>query len=713
MSGSSETKKTKVAVLGGGVGAITAAFALTSPENPAHASYEVTLYQMGWRLGGKGASGRNARVHQRIEEHGLHIWMGWYHNAFRLIRDCYSELARRPGRPLATWQDAFKPHGLVTLMDLHRADWKRWNIVFPRTPDEPGGNYPSRRGQLTMLLGILRAARAVLKGNQANGTRFLRAVFGVPSVLGLLRTGLPRMLRLLLALSTDRRSTPRQCRSAREVADKYRSRLRHVALTGEFHEDDTLRRLTEMLDLVFTVVIGLIDEGVATGQRTFNALDALELRAFLRKHGADERTLECAFLRAYYNLALAYRDGDSHDPANEDAAAGVAINIMLRGSFGYRGSFMWEMQSGMGDTIFSPYYEVLRQRGVQFKFFHKVTSLEVSDDGQSIARVQLDRQVDVHGNDYNPLIDVNGLPCWPSVPRYEQLVRGEELRAHADGGVHALEVNDSDWAPSGRVMLESGVDYDTVILGIPAMALSICEPLAQRSARWRDMLAGIETVATQAFQLWLQPSVEQLSAQPEGEAVDPNAAGERAVLGAYAQPFHTWTDFSHLAKSEDWPDAIRPQTIAYFTGTIPRALEPAARTATPAGNSDYVMGEATRWLAAHARTLWPAFASGGRELAWTQLVDPLNRRGEDRMDSQYHRANLDGTERYVQHAANTTRYRLRANESGFTNLVLAGDWTDTGICGGCVEAATMSGLQASRAVSGYPRTVIGESSGPR
>ena len=48
-----------------------------------------TVAQVGWRLGGKGASGRNPDRGQRIEEHGLHIWLGFYANAFRLLRACY------------------------------------------------------------------------------------------------------------------------------------------------------------------------------------------------------------------------------------------------------------------------------------------------------------------------------------------------------------------------------------------------------------------------------------------------------------------------------------------------------------------------------------------------------------------------------------------------------------------------------------------------
>ena len=47
-----------------------------------------------------------------------------------------------------------------------------------------------------------------------------------------------------------------------------------------------------------------------------------------------------------------------------------------------------------------------------------------------------------------------------------------------------------------------------------------------------------------------------------------------------------------------------------------------------------------------------------------------------------------------------TRYRLRPDESGYDNLVLAGDWTDNGLNAGCIEAATISGLQAANARAG-------------
>ena len=48
----------------------------------------------------------------------------------------------------------------------------------------------------------------------------------------------------------------------------------------------------------------------------------------------------------------------------------------------------------------------------------------------------------------------------------------------------------------------------------------------------------------------------------------------------------------------------------------------------------------------------------------------------------------------------TGRLRLRADESGYDNLVLAGDWIDTGLNAGCIESAVMSGIQAANTVTG-------------
>ena len=80
-----------VAMLGGGMGALVAAFELSEGRWTDRFD-RITVYQRGWRLGGKGASSRG--VHGRIEEHGLHVLLGYYDHTFDVMRRCYEELDR-------------------------------------------------------------------------------------------------------------------------------------------------------------------------------------------------------------------------------------------------------------------------------------------------------------------------------------------------------------------------------------------------------------------------------------------------------------------------------------------------------------------------------------------------------------------------------------------------------------------------------------------
>src|SRR5262245_35328434 len=97
----------RIAVLGGGLGSLSAVFALTELPDWRE-RFAITVYQIGWRLGGKARSGRNIRVCARSESLGHHVWYGWYDNAFALVRRLYGELRRPAGAPLATWKEAFK-----------------------------------------------------------------------------------------------------------------------------------------------------------------------------------------------------------------------------------------------------------------------------------------------------------------------------------------------------------------------------------------------------------------------------------------------------------------------------------------------------------------------------------------------------------------------------------------------------------------------------
>src|SRR5205809_724775 len=106
------TRNRRVAILGGGMAGLAAAWALSDPDGSDE--LDICIFEREPHLGGKGASTRG--IHGRIEEHGLHIWLGYYDNAFRLIREVYEELDRSttdPTCPVAAWQDAFAPSDLI------------------------------------------------------------------------------------------------------------------------------------------------------------------------------------------------------------------------------------------------------------------------------------------------------------------------------------------------------------------------------------------------------------------------------------------------------------------------------------------------------------------------------------------------------------------------------------------------------------------------
>ena len=77
--------------------------------------------------------------------------------------------------------------------------------------------------------------------------------------------------------------------------------------------------------------------------------------------------------------------------------------------------------------------------------------------------------------------------------------------------------------------------------------------------------------------------------------------------------------------------------------------------------------------------------------------------GEERMEAQYFRANYWPSELFTLSQHGKIKYRIAPGETGFHNLVIAGDWTENGFNIGNVEAVVMSGMLASNALVGYPK----------
>ena len=96
--------------------------------------------------------------------------------------------------------------------------------------------------------------------------------------------------------------------------------------------------------------------------------------------------------------------------------------------------------------------------------------------------------------------------------------------------------------------------------------------------------------------------------------------------------------------------------------------------------------------------MWPSGAPpddpGGLDLSLLESVSGGT--GAQRLASQYYRANIDPSERYVLTLPGSTVYRMAPGDTDFSNLVIAGDWTLSSINGGSVEAAVESGVLAAR-----------------
>jgi uncharacterized protein with NAD-binding domain and iron-sulfur cluster len=351
----------------------------------------------------------------------------------------------------------------------------------------------------------------------------------------------------------------------------------------------------------------------------------------------------------------------------------------------------------MGDVVFAPLYEVLKKRGVNFEFFHRVRNLGLTEDGQRVSEIQMGRQANVKGLEYDPLFNVRGLPCWPSEPLYDQLVEGEALKTENIN----LESYWTAWKGVEEITLRDGVDFDDVVLGISLAGIpAICPEIITRKPTWKTMVENITTTPTQAFQVWTYPDAAGLGW--------PAWRLPSAVMLTSAEPINSWADMSDILLREEWPGALSPNHVGYLCGVMDEApIPPPTQHDFPEQELTKLKGVATRYLGENTSGFWPA-AHTEAGFDWSLLVDPSEGEGSARLDSQYLRVNIDPSERYVLSAACTIKYRLDPGEAEISNLFFAGDWVKTPMNAGSVEGAVMGGQEAARAISGDPIVIYGE-----
>jgi uncharacterized protein with NAD-binding domain and iron-sulfur cluster len=687
----------KVAVIGGGCASMAAAWELSRPEHGGR--YEVTVFQEGWRLGGKGASGRGASG--RIEEHGLHVWLGFYDNAFRMMRACHAELESQGlGGLYGDWREAWTPENDVALVSAaENGGFQHWTAHMPPRPGYPGDPLPA--GQVYSLAHYVATAfdlfRTVVLDTSVDG----RGLFDAPPAHADLPDQLARLASLAgfttaVALAEGLGMVSALLRSVSSlptggVLDAVEAACAQLRrwIEDRWLADDERRFLWEIADLALASCVGLIRHGVLFDPRGLDALDDYDCRDWLRLNGASERAVQSPFVRGLYDLAMGYEAGDPNRPV---IAAGQGLRGSIRTFFGYRGAFMWRMRAGMGDVVFAPLFTAMARRGVRFEFFHRLTNVGLAPAGDHVRSLTFDVQAKVRGaGPYQPLTTVSGRPCWPSRPDYAQLVDGKRLETEGWNF-------ESHWdrRRAAEKTIEVGRDFDLVVLGVGVGAIPhVASEILARDERWRRMTKEVKTVASQAFQIWLNEDLESLG-----------WIGPAYITGAFEKPFDTWCDMAQVVPEEAWAD--RPRTSVYFCAVLPEPPQPegADDIGYPARCAEEVRRSAERFLEGPIRDVWPnAFDADGR-FRWSVLKapdeTPCASDGPERFATQYWRANINPSDRYVIPTPGSLRHRISPLDTGYDNLTVAGDWTDSGFHSGCVEGAVMSGLLAAHALSSLP-----------
>jgi len=711
--------KTKLAILGGGMGSLSTAFWLTSQPGWDQ-KYDITVYQMGWRLGGKAASGRNPAMAFRNEEHGYHMLFGFYENTFATMRACYQELGRSPDAPFSefiapTPEDeerypgryAMRRNRLLHLAEDFHGTTHTLNFHFPMNDRLPGD------GEAVNLFAALRETWMWLWRSKADDLTFLSSgptnfPIRVQQKLQEMK-GVWSLVELGIKCRVDARQNHDDARAI------YRPLVYYIeCFLRDFWEEIKDRVSTEweayrkwiLADLIGTTIRGfLIDDLAFSG---FDSINDENYCDWLMRHATipeGTRLTSSSILTQFaYDACFAYRSGDGLAPRTPEkplqGMANMEAGTMLRGQLRliltYKGAIDWLFQAGCGEVLVAPMYEVLQRRGVQFKFFHKVRQLVVPPGSECLEAIVMERQATLKEGDYQPLRMVKDLPCWPIQPLYDQLVEGDELRARKIN----LESHWTDWK-GPEFTLKRGEDFDEVLLGISLGGLPhIAQDLIRENANWKAMVEEVKTIRTIGFQTWTNHTLE-----------DMGWSKGKILTGTGVQPVNMEADATEMILREAWPVEGCPVNLTYFGGVMkddpnePQVPDPTY----PETQRASLKRQAIDFLNRHASIYWPSSVTEqGFRWDWLAAPHQPQAEGEQRFESQFWQANIDPSERYVLSVVGSTRHRLKAGESGFRNLFLAGDWVKTGLNCGCMEATVMSGMQAARAIGDFPLKVVGE-----
>ena len=720
--------KRRVAVLGGGPAALATAYYLARQVD----RYEVELFTLGWRLGGKCAAGRNEDYGNRIEEHGLHAFVGFYENAFRTMRDVYADagLPIAVGTPPYDYAAGEGPvaGGFVGCPDVGVFDrfndqWRYFATPQAFNGEVPGeipeGGEDPKPNLCTAVCGALRQIAqdtgrllgvehtnrvAALEAEKEEQGFWASLVEDVKDFVDVetrgVREALEDLVEYVERLAIDAVAREIQCGSMLfkgiAVLLKFiRGALKKI-LSEELEEDPEVFFIWQGLDVVLTAMIGLIESCTVD----FDTLDDYDLREWLLANGLDPRNRDAAAFTQVYETLFAH--GDELTP--DRLAAGVGLRWFVLVGFLYKGYPAYFFKYSCPQTMCTPYYAALRKFGAKVHFFHQVTDLQVEGSGRSrrLAGVTMQVQATVKdGGTYDPFVHVEGnppeQPAWPDRPNFDQLEQGDALR---EGNIN-LENPWSGWEGVDTKELLAGRDFDDCVLGIPIsvfpkIATQLTDTTKPQSApAWARMVSGMSVVRTISTQLWFQQPLSALSKNSYG------------MLTSFAQPEPSLGNFTHLLAWEPCTTDDGAKSLAYHTGCL-RSIS--IEEGYPDTDAGYPAREQTRWrdmfggwLREHFEGMYDSVVN--YDVLLDSLAVKTPAAGEDRLAQQYFNISTHPSDHYVLAQPKAIGLRLGQSESWVKGLFLCGDWTRTDLNCGCVEASTQSGMLAARAISNHPRYV--------
>jgi uncharacterized protein with NAD-binding domain and iron-sulfur cluster len=684
----------RIAILGGGMAALSAAYQLTRPE--LNGANQVTVYTLGWRLGGKAASGMDGWG--RNLEHGLHVWFGCYENTFQMIQEVYAaRAAPPPGQQWAfqTWQNAVEPQ-LYTPIGTQAADgsWSYFKFSWPPNTGTPGDGdlFPTAAEMFEEVLGWL--IEWIGHGELADEAGFRRVAGPMPGPEGAparpseaLRHARPHLRAALL----DPTNKPAMALGINLIA------WARDALAGAVGGIPS-----DVVDIFLAVTTGLWVD-IIEPDKPLLSIDHIEFRDWLLSHGANPGVVaNSSIVRVVYDTLFQYQGGDATQP---NLAAGTGVGVVLRLVGTYKGSMMWEVQAGMGEVMVGPLYQQLLAQGVNFEFFSKVIGINPGTaNGKPIVQsVIIQPQAAVSSGSYNPITVSGGLVHWPAQPDWGQLVNGPAMQTFGTNFESHWCAYPPGVTPPSKKPLVYGQDFDDVILAIALGAfkplnqedVSLAQSLIDADPDFASWVNNVDIVPSLGVQLWCNETTAQLG------WTDPKPA---CVSGP--EYIDIWADMSQVIAFEPWT-GTKPASLHYLTGTWATTLytQPASATGTPAQAYDAIRTLTINWLNQYSALNWP-LARAGAEFDWTVLVSPNNYTGENRIDDQWLRPNVDPSECCTLSGANTTQYRPHATSNYFTNLYFAGEGTTMGFTTS-FEGSVMSGAAASQAICQSPAQIIG------